>query len=508
MKKQTSKFIEALEIESAKTTTDNGAEAYATTTNNNLDLFAVGSRDIEISSLVKSAWAENQELTLANILYLLDIRAGKGERKHFLASMLALRDIGVRFTKDGSLTMTKLIVDLGRVDYAIKLAYNGVLDKEIVYGYMLDNIGNNSLIAKWMPSINTSSKETVAMAKDIINIMGFNSVAKLNGESNPQKYYRRMLSLYREDLNLVETNLSQKNYANINYSQVPTKAMLKYREAFKRHDGEKYAKFFEDLKNGVKDVKINTTGLFVYEIIEKIQSRTIDVDLAEQMWKNQKDFIPKEFKDVKAMVVADTSGSMNGRPLATSIGLSMYFAERNTGLFKDHFITFSKEAKLVKIQGKNIVEKLNSFVPIVEDTNILSVYKLLLKTALANKLKQSDFPEYLIIVSDMQFNETEARINPKTGREERYKINYDEARKLFKDHGYKLPKIIYWNVSNNERQTFEVTSNDKNVATIGGFSTAIFSNLFSLETLTPEKQMIDTLKKYVDLIKIDTIIDN
>ena len=53
MKKQTSKFIEALEIESAKTTTDNGAEAYATTTNNNLDLFAVGSRDIEISSLVK-----------------------------------------------------------------------------------------------------------------------------------------------------------------------------------------------------------------------------------------------------------------------------------------------------------------------------------------------------------------------------------------------------------------------------------------------------------------------
>jgi hypothetical protein len=134
---------------------------------------------------------------------------------------------------------------------------------------------------------------------------------------------------------------------------------------------------------------------------------------------------------------------MNGRPLATSIGLAMYFAERNTGLFKDHFITFSKEAKLVKIQGKNIVEKLNSFVPIVEDTNILSVYKLLLKTALANKLKQSDFPEYLIIVSDMQFNETETRINPNTGRAEQYKINYDEARKSFKDHGYKLPKIIY-----------------------------------------------------------------
>jgi hypothetical protein len=134
-----------------------------------------------------------------------------------------------------------------------------------------------------MPSINTSSKETVAMAKDIINTMGFNSVAKLNNESNPQKYYRRMLSSYREDLNLVETNLSQKKYANINYSQVPTKAMLKYREAFKRHDGEKYAKFFEDLKNGVKNVKINTTGLFVYEIIEKIQSNNIDVDLAEQM---------------------------------------------------------------------------------------------------------------------------------------------------------------------------------------------------------------------------------
>jgi hypothetical protein len=68
MKKQTSKFIEALEIESAKTTTDNGAEAYATTTNNNLDLFAVGSRDIEISSLVKPFPKKRKEYLVTIVL--------------------------------------------------------------------------------------------------------------------------------------------------------------------------------------------------------------------------------------------------------------------------------------------------------------------------------------------------------------------------------------------------------------------------------------------------------
>ena len=63
-----------------------GSKYYMTTYDSNLDVFTSISRynsDEEIIRLFNNALNENQDLALANLLYVLDVRDGKGERRIF-----------------------------------------------------------------------------------------------------------------------------------------------------------------------------------------------------------------------------------------------------------------------------------------------------------------------------------------------------------------------------------------------------------------------------------------
>ena len=53
------------------------------------------------------------------------------------------------------------------------------------------------------------------------------------------------------------------------------------------------------------------------------------------------------------LVMADVSGSMGGRPMATSVGLALYFAERNQGAYHNLFMTFSENPQFVKVCGNS-----------------------------------------------------------------------------------------------------------------------------------------------------------
>ena len=67
-------------------TNTKGSKYYTTTYNSNLDVFTMISRynsSDEIIKLFKNALFENEDLALANLLYILDIRNGKGERRIF-----------------------------------------------------------------------------------------------------------------------------------------------------------------------------------------------------------------------------------------------------------------------------------------------------------------------------------------------------------------------------------------------------------------------------------------
>lgn len=459
-----------------------GSRYYTSTYDANLDIFASISRyndTEEIITKFKKAIAEDKTLALANLLYILDIRGGKGERLLFKTMFRYL----CQNEKEMALLILPKISQYGRWDYILE-GLDTLIDEEVIS--LIRNqleedkmSASPSLLAKWLPSHRTHN---------INNEIAKNLIKKLK---ITEEEYRKTLSLIRKKLNLIENNLSKKDYSSIDFEKVPTKAMIKYRECFNRNCEEKYSKYLSEVNSGTK--KINTSGLFCYEIVRNILLRLpIDVDLFDAMWKNQKDFLNGYDKNI--MVIADTSGSMQSYgclPLANSIGLAIYIAERNTGAFKNHFITFSENPKMHNIIGKNIYEKVHNIDCEIANTDIDKVFELLLNTAIQSSISQDEMPSHLIIISDMEFDQ---------GVYSRQGTNFLGWKNAFEDKGYELPKVIFWNVAGNTMGV-PTTKFENNVVMISGFSTAILENLLTLEQYKPCTVMLNTLEKYIKILQ-------
>ena len=463
-------------------TNTKGSEYYFSTYDSNLDFFTMISRynsDEELIRLFNNALNEDEDLALANLLYVLDIRGGKGERRIFKT---IFKDLCIN-NPSCALRVLPFIGELGRYDYVL-VGLDTPINDEVINLIKLqleDDLKNDhpSLLAKWLPSHRTHNINSLT-AKKIMSAL-----------SMTEKEYRKILSELRTKLNIVEKNLTNKKYDNIDFSKVPTKAMIKYTKAYMKRMAEKYSEYKNQVKIGT--TKINTDGLFSYEIIKNILwGNQVDEELYDLMWKNQKDVL--NGCNTNVLVMADTSGSMTcygGIPYATSVGLALYIAERNTGIFKNHFITFSAKPYLCEIKGKTIKEKVNNIPSIIANTDIDKAFELILNTAKENRLKQEELPSHLLIISDMEFDQG---IYTKSG------TNFDGWKESFENEGYKLPTIIFWNVAGSTHGV-PVTKFDNDVAMISGFSTNILENILTLENYSPNSIMLEKLSIYLEMLK-------
>lgn len=261
--------------------------------------------------------------------------------------------------------------------------------------------------------------------------------------------------------------------------------MLKYRKAFLRNDGERYTAFMNRVTEGVE--QIHTGTLTPYEIIApffKRDIRTEERKAIDVTWNAQEDFTGGE----NALVVIDGSGSMYGGsdpiPATVALSLGIYYAERNTGAFHNHFITFSENPRLVEIEGKDILEKVRYCHQFneVANTNIQRVFELVLKAAVKNHVPQEEMPSKIFIISDMKFDYC---------TEDCSLTNFEYAQKLFSEHGYRLPDLVFWNVNSRNRQQ-PVSVNDQGVALVSGCNARIFYMLKS-GILSPFALMMDVL---------------
>ena len=472
-------FLNILEQNSTINNTK-GGKYYSSTYDCNLDLFVGVSRFNNYRDIItkfNNAYVENRHLALANLLYYLDIREGKGERKIF---KIIFRELCKNNLEDAKIIMS-YIGTLGRYDYVLEGLYTNADDEVInlIRNTLNSDLESNkpSLLAKWLPSHCTHGKSSLT-AKYLCK--------RLNIK---EKEYRKILSNLRTKINIVEKNLSNKTYDNIIFEEVPTKAMLKYSNTFSDKMRNKFNEYKKSLIKG--ETKINTNGLFCYEIIKKIEEGNTERDILNVMWDNQK-IIDTGNKNI--LVVADTSGSMmyyNKIPYASAIGLAIYTAEHNNGIFKNSFITFSNKPLLQKIKGKDIVDKCKNINPIVENTNIDKVFELLLKTMKKSKASIEDLPSHIILISDMEFDEGVYSNNG---------TNFNGWKKEFLKEGYVLPKIIFWNVAG-QTNGFPVTKNDNDCIMISGFSTNLLEYIFHPENFNPVELMNSVLNKYVNLIK-------
>ena len=176
-----------------------------------------------------------------------------------------------------------------------------------------------------------------------------------------------------------------------------------------------------------------------------------------------------------AIAVIDTSGSMycetNPMPASVALSLGLYFAEHNTGIYKNHFIEFSDNPRLIEIKGDTFVDRLRYVTSFCElgSTNLEGVFNLILKSAVANDVPNDELPARLVIISDMEFNYCVSGAKM---------TNFESAKKKFETHGYTLPKIVFWNVSSRNRQQ-PVTQNEEGVALVSGCTPRLFEMVAS-----------------------------
>ena len=471
-----------------ETTTENGALAYKTTQSAVLDLFSQGGAmrnrsDSDIVSLFSKAYAENAELAMKTLFYLRDIREGQGERKFF---RLSLQHLAVH-NKESLVKNLHLIPAFGRWDdlwVLLETPVKADVVSMVKAQLLADKKAENpSLLAKWMPSENASSMKTKK----------YGAILR-KGLGGTPKEYRKLLSKLRAKLNLVESKLTEGRYADIAYDKLPSRAGMIYRGAFFRNDEERYTAFLDSLSKG--EVKVNAGTLYPNDIVGKIMRSSgwggtspSDVKLFEGQWSN----LPKFIGDNKeeSIVMADVSGSMSGVPMEVSIALAMYIAERNEGAYKDHFMTFSSKPQLVKIQGSNIVEKVNNIrrAEWGMNTDIEKALQTLLNVAVKNNLPNEEVIKKIYIISDMQFDEATS-----TGSwydlKPRENI-FGNMKEKFEANGYDFPNIVFWNVRAVENTP--MTMNNDGVQLVSGYSPSIMTQLLNADGKTPYDFMLDVI---------------
>lgn len=472
-----------LKKEANMTHTENGAVTYRSTESECLDLFStIGAlrreSEGEITGRFLRAYAENADLAMKILFFARDIRGGIGERRVFrtILKWLAANEPqsmekNIRYIAEYG-RYDDLLVLMGTPCEGETLQYiRKCLDEDWEALQAGDSV---SLLAKWLPSVNASNADAVRQAKHIARAMGMNDAQ-----------YRKTLSALRAKIRILENYLRQKDYT-FDYAKQPAKAMFKYRKAFMRNDGERYGDFMNRAAEGTK--RLHTGTLTPYELIQPFFGYD-RVSHQERMaidatWQAQEDFTGGE----NALAVIDGSGSMYGGadpiPATVALALGIYYAERNTGAFRNHFITFSENPRLVQVKGRDIYEKVRYCRQFneVANTNLQRVFELILRTAVKNHIPQEEMPARIYIISDMEFDCCVADGGA---------TNYAYARRLFAAHGYKLPETVFWNVASRHQQQ-PVTINDAGVALVSGCNPRIFAMLGE-GILSPEAFMMEVL---------------
>ncbi len=450
--KSTSTFVNA--TRQHDTLTDNGAVTHSTSLNNVVDMFflAGASRNMsenDIISIWEKAKIEDTKLAIKCLFWARDIRGGAGERRFFHIIMKHILNTDSDLYKS-------LSVHIPEFGYWKDIFQIEGICSEHTISWLIKNLieGKNGLLAKWFPRKG----------------MWFSSAHRYL-KMSPKEFRKILVSLS----STVEQQMCARQWEEIKYSGVPSLAFNLYKSAFQKHDETRFKMFIQDVLDGKS--KISANAIFPYQLYQSWQKQGNN-DAINAQWKNLPNFV----EEGSFLPVCDVSGSMTGLPMDISISLGVYLSERNKSIFKDAFITFTKEPEMNYLKGST-TERFSQLAHAKwgTNTNLQAVFELILNTATSNNLEANDMPETLIIISDMEFDIACGK-----------KTNFEAINDKYAEAGYPCPKLIFWNV-NGRIGNSPVSVDDKNVALVSGASPSIVKSVLSGEEVTPLSVMLKAL---------------
>lgn len=447
------------------TFTDNGALQYTTSSSAVVDLFfAIGSSlkySKTIGELFNKALKEDELLTMKILIWARSARNGAGRREIFH------KIIAQGLASENANDWEKFIIHnaslIAREGY-YKDLLNYFMIPEIVTTYAVALRDDDGLAAKWAPR----KGEKANLLKKRLGLHA--------------KSYRRLIV----DLsNTVEQQMSANQWPEIAYKSVPGKALRKYVKAFKRHDEERLNAFYGD-----KSVKAAVSSTYPYDIFNLLEKG--EEALANKQWESLDNVISA---NVNYLPVIDNSASMytntSPSPASVAVSLGIYCAEHNKGALNGSYVCFSKDAKFCKLRGDNFSSKVNNLQednPYVENTDFEKVYTNLLNFSKCFNIPQEQMPEMILVFSDMQFDPIDGY--PCVSQVP----HWDNLKKLYEESGYKLPKLVFWNLAGSFNGIPAPVG--EHVVLASGFSPVLMKTILNLKDFNPINLVREAVDKF------------
>ncbi|KAJ8749402.1 hypothetical protein K2173_018894 [Erythroxylum novogranatense] len=361
-----------------------------------------------------------------------------------------------------------------------------------------------SLAAKWCPSLDSSFDRSTLLCESIARkVFPQELYPEYEGIEEAHYAYRvrdrlrkEVLVPLRRILELPEVYIGANRWDLIPYNRVASVAMNFYKEKFKKHDGERFSKYLDDVKTG--KAKMAAGALLPHQIILALEDDD-GGQVAELQWKRMVEDLLQKGKLRNCLAVCDVSGSMSGMPMEVSVALGLLTSELSEEPWKGQLITFSENPTLQEVHGDSLVEK-TRFVKEMEwgmNTNFQKVFDLILTVAVNGNLKEDQMIKRLFVFSDMEFDQ--ASLNP-------WETDYQVIVKKFTEKGFGnvIPEIVFWNLR--DSRATPVPGSEKGVALVSGFSKNLMKLFLDGDgVISPEAVMEAAIssEEYQKLVVID-----
>ena len=468
------KLVDALRQEDRLT--ENGMATNSTSLDSVVDLFynigAMRGQDKErLITTFSKAFYQDPTRAMKILFWARDVRGGAGERQVF-------RDIMKYLAKSHPEALTKnlsLIPEYGRWDDLLTLV-GTQLETNAFLLIQCALASENGLCAKWMP-------RKGPIASKLRNFMG----------NSPKQYRKTLVNLTK----VVESQMCAKEWDQIEFSKLPSVAAARYQNAFVKNARDSYFKYLDSLLKG--EAKINAGAVYPYDIVKSLKRGNEEVS-SEQWnalpnWMEGSDEMILPMVDVSGSMSAVASGSTSCMDVAISLGL--YISERNNGPFKDSILTFDSSPKLEVLSG-SLSERMMqlAYADWGMNTNLEAAFKLILEQAVKHNVSGDEMPDKILILSDMEFDQATESLDRSWGRRNDIPAWNPTAQqmieKMYAESGYKMPKIVYWNLQSRNGGV-PVGFDTDGTALISGFSPSIMQSVLGSEDFNPFSIMEKTI---------------